>query len=246
MDIWVVLPAFNEEENLPKLLGAFELLKSEAYNATIHILVVDDGSTDRTADISADFADKLSITVFQNEKNMGLAYTFKRGISIAAEKAGPEDIIICMDADNSHPPGLVLRMIQYIREGRDVVIASRYQKQAVIRGVSLMRRFLSYGMSVLFRIVCPIAEVKDYSCGYRAYRASFLQKAIADKGKQLFAGEGFSCMAGMLLSLANAGAVCGEVPIILRYDRKAGQSKMKILKTVRNTMAVMIHSKMNR
>ena len=246
MDIWVVLPAFNEEENLPQLLEAFKSLESEAYNTDIHILVVDDGSTDRTFDIATSFADKLSVEVFQNEKNMGLAYTFSRGISIAAEKAGAKDIIICMDADNSHPAGLALRMIRYIREGRDIVIASRYQNQAVVKGVPLSRRFLSYGMSILFRIVCPIPGVKDYSCGYRAYRAAFLQNAMANKGKQLFAGEGFSCMAGFLLSLAGEGAVCGEVPIILRYDKKKGSSKMNVLKTIGNTMAVMIHAKRNR
>lgn len=243
MNVWVVLPAYNESENLPNLLHGFQTLKNEIYNLNLHIIIVNDGSTDNTSQVARNYNGPLNITVYDNEHNMGLAATFMRGITLAAEKADPDDIILCMDADNSHSPGLSLRMTRNILEGRDVVIASRYQPGAVVLGVPVFRQFLSYAMSILFRLVFPIKGVKDYSCGYRAYRAHFLKKTIQKYGDELFAGEGFSCMAGILLSLGREGAVCGEVPIILRYDQKAGASKMKIMRTIRQTLVLLLRQR---
>lgn len=243
MKVWVVLPAFNEAENLPKLLDGFSRIREDVYNLDLHIIVINDGSTDRTADVARQAAGTLSVEVIDNPRNLGLADTFMRGMMIASEKADSRDVILCMDADNSHNPGLAVRMIRDIQEGRDVVIASRYQPGAVVRGVPLHRQFLSYAMSILFRVVYPIPGVKDYSCGYRAYRAGFLQEALKRQGNKLFIGEGFSCMAGLLLSLGREGAVCGEVPIILRYDQKAGSSKMKILRTIQRTLSMLFRER---
>lgn len=239
MRCWVVLPAYNESENLPALLDGFRRTQEDAYNLDLRILVVDDASTDQTGDVARRGYGDLSVEVFRNEHNLGLADTFMRGMMLAADRAGADDIILCMDADNSHSPGLTVRMLRDIREGRDVVIASRYQPGAVVRGVPLPRRMLSYGMSILFRCLLPIEGVKDYSCGYRAYRAAFLKKALAEQGHNLFIGEGFSCMAGILLALRRQGAICGEVPIILRYDQKAGGSKMKVIRTIGRTLRLL-------
>lgn len=243
MKIWVVLPAYNESENLPGTLNGFKQMATEIYNLDLRIIIVDDGSTDGTAEVARGFGNELQIEIYENEKNLGLADTFMRGITIAAEKAEESDIIVSMDADNTHSPGLTLRMARNILEGRDVVIASRYQPGAIIRGVPLMRRILSRGMSLLFRTVYPISGVKDYSCGYRAYRAGFLQQALEKQGKELFAGKGFACMAGILLSLGRAGAICGEVPIILRYDQKAGASKMRVARTVFQTLRMLMRAR---
>jgi dolichol-phosphate mannosyltransferase len=243
MKVWVVLPAFNEALNFPALLDGFGRMHQDVYHLDLRILVINDGSTDDTAQVARNWKGGVSVEVFDNPQNMGLADTFMRGMLIASEKADPYDIILCMDADNSHSPGLCAHMIRDIQEGRDVVIASRYQPGATIRGVPLLRRFLSYVMSILFRLVFPIPGVKDYSCGYRAYRAGFLQEALKRQGNQLFVGEGFSCMAGLLLSLGREGAICGEVPIILRYDQKAGASKMKVMRTVIRTLKMLFRER---
>jgi len=112
--------------------------------------------------------------------------------------------------------------------------------------VPRLRRFLSRGMSILFRIVFPVEGVRDYSCGYRAYRAEFLQEALEDQGERLFAQDGFACMVGILLHLARADAVFGEVPLVLRYDQKLGESKMNVGRTVLRTLHLLVRERFGR
>ncbi len=239
MRVWVVLPAYNEAANLPALLAQLAEIAAESFRLDLRVVVVDDGSTDDTAAVAARSAGALPIEVIRNDRNRGLASTFLRGMTAAAAKAERGDVVVCMDADNSHVPGQILRMIRGIQEGRDVVIASRYQSGAVVRGVPWSRRLLSRGMSVLFRVLCPIEGVRDYSCGYRAYRAEFLQKVLAALGERPLSEEGFACMVEMLLLLAREGAIFGEVPLVLRYDQKLGASKMDVGRTVARTLVVL-------
>jgi dolichol-phosphate mannosyltransferase len=247
MRVWVVLPAYNEAANLPPVFDGFRKLARDTWNLDLRVILVDDGSTDGTPQAAAQSAQGLNVEVLVNERNMGLAETFTRGLRRAADAAGADDMVVCMDADNSHLPGQVLRLIREIQEGRDVVVVSRYRPGAVVRGVSLPRRILSRGMSVLFRVVYPIKGVRDYSCGYRAYRAGFLQQAIRSQGDDLFAvGDGFACMVRILLRLAKEDAVFGEIPIILRYDRKEGVSKMRVGRTVWRTLRVLLRERFSR
>lgn len=246
MRVWIVLPAYNEADNLPALLGRFRELADEAYRLEVRVLIVDDGSTDDTAAVALREARSLPVEVVRNETNRGLAETFMRGMTEAARRATPGEIVVCMDADNSHVPGQILRMVREIQEGRDVVIASRYRPGSVVKGVPRLRRFLSRGMSILFRIVFPVEGVRDYSCGYRAYRAEFLQEALEDQGERLFAQDGFACMVGILLHLARADAVFGEVPLVLRYDQKLGESKMNVGRTVLRTLHLLVRERFGR
>jgi dolichol-phosphate mannosyltransferase len=82
--------------------------------------------------------------------------------------------------------------------------------------------------------------VRDYSCGYRAYRASLLREAFARWDQDFISEPGFSCMVDILLKLDKLGAICTEVPMILRYDRKPGKSKMNVRKTIWQTLSLLI------
>jgi dolichol-phosphate mannosyltransferase len=81
-----------------------------------------------------------------------------------------------------------------------------------------------------------VPGVRDYSCGYRAYRADLLRRAFAEMGDQFVNQSGFSCMVDILLKLNWLNAVIAEVPLILHYDYKKGASKMKVGRTVRETL----------
>jgi len=238
MKLWIVLPAYNEEEALPLLLNSLiENLNDDGKKFSI--IVVNDGSKDKTGEIAESFSKNFPVIAMHNDGNKGLSDTIRNGLKEAAHLAGPQDIIITMDADNTHPAGLALRMTRLIREGNDVVIASRYQKGAHVRGLSFYRKFLSYGASWLFKIVFPIRGVHDYTCGYRAYRASVMKRLIEKRGNEFVSTRGFSCMVDILLQLREEDLVFTEVPLVLRYDLKPGASKMNVMSTVMETLGLL-------
>lgn len=236
--ILVVLPAYNEEANIASLLRRiFETLTDDQMGFSV--IVVDDGSSDRTREILEDTQREMPLIVQRHERNQGLGATLRDGLRQAAELANARDIIITMDADESHTPGLMLRMVRMIREGYDVVIASRYQPGSRIYGLSMRRRIVSRLASWLMRVVFPTPGVTDYTCGYRAYRAEALQQAYAAYGDSLVSQDGFQCMVDVLLKLRRLPLIFGEVPMILRYDLKRGSSKMRLMKTARNTLRLL-------
>lgn len=238
--IWIVLPAYNEEADLPALLERVEASMFEA-RLDYQLIIIDDGSTDRTLEILQEASNRLPLLIERHEKNQGLGATIRDGLLRACELARPTDVIITLDADNSHTPELVLRMVRHVREGHDVVIASRYQSGSRVRGVPLLRRLVSYWGSLVFKLVFPIEGVRDYTCGYRAYRASVLQAVVADAGRPFFDQDGFQVMVDILLKLRqDPDLIFGEVPLILRYDLKAGASKMNVAETAADTARLML------
>ena len=238
----IVLPAYNEELSLPALLERIEVMFEES-DLTIEVLIVNDGSTDGTVAAVARYGGPLPIRLIDVTPNRGLAETMRTGLREALALARPGEVIVTMDADNSHPPGLIPRMVSQIREGSDLVIASRYQRGSRIRGLSRFRRLMSYGASWLFRLASPITGVRDYTCGYRAYRVELLEKAFNRYGHELIQQTGFGCMAELLLKLKRLDPIIHEVPLILRYDMKQSDSKMKIARTVRETLWMLIRSR---
>jgi dolichol-phosphate mannosyltransferase len=236
--ILVVLPAYNEEANIGNLLrGIFETLMDE--NIGFSIIVVNDGSSDRTRQILEEYSAEFPLIVYHHEVNQGLGATIRDGLRQAADIASDRDIVITMDADESHTPGLMVRMIRMIREGYDVVIASRYQRGSRIYGLSFRRRAMSWMASLLMQVLFPTPGVSDYTCGYRAYRAEALKQAYAQYGESLVNQDGFQCMVDILLKLRKLPLIFGEVPLILRYDLKRGPSKMQLMKTSVNTLRLL-------
>jgi dolichol-phosphate mannosyltransferase len=242
---WIVLPAFNEELSLPPLLDRLEAAMVEA-GVPYKVVVINDGSSDSTAQVVREYSSRLPLLLENHPVNMGLGATMRDGLLKAIELAGPEDIIVTMDADNSHNPELIPRMGRLIREGNDVVIASRYQAGSRIRGVPGYRRMMSVGASLLFRLVFPMRGVKDYTCGFRAYRAAALKAGVERHGPAMFDQQGFQCIVDILLKLRPLDLTFTEVPMVLRYDLKEGASKMKVARTMKATLLLMSKRRVGR
>jgi dolichol-phosphate mannosyltransferase len=236
--ITIVLPAYNEEKALEPLLNkCCSFLKGLSPDG--RIIVVNDGSTDETIGVvKACQQAGVPVELIEHECNKGLGETIKTGLLHSLQSAADNDVIVTMDADNTHDPDLIFRMAALIGEGNDVVIASRYVFGAKIIGVPLRRQFYSLGASWLFRLFFPIHYVRDYTCGYRAYRARILKQALQKYGGDFFNTTGFSCMLDILLKLRKLNAVMTEVPLILRYDLKPGKSKMNVGKTIKETLSL--------
>lgn len=233
----MVLPAFNEAENLPSLFRGLIELSSET---DLSVLLVDDGSTDGTASAARRFEKDLPVTVLVNERNLGLGETFARGMLAAIERCRDGDVIVCMDADDSHRPANIPALLELVDAGADVAIASRYRTGARVRGVPAHRKVLARGLSVMFRIAHPVRGVRDYSTSFRAYRRGLFTRALGRYGDDLFDREGFGCMVALLLRLCALGAVFAEAPVDLRYDCKRGGSKMPLISTISHNLRVLL------
>lgn len=222
MTTYLLLPAYNEELALTRLLP-----QVHAANPDIRVIVCDDGSSDRTAEITREHGYAL----IQHADNQGLAAAVRSLISYAARTALDNDVIVMMDGDGTMNPAQITAMSARLDEGFDVVIASRFQPGAIEKGTSVQRRLYSHGCRVLFQTLQPIPQVRDYTCGYRAYRALVLKQQVT-LYPQIFDAPGFSAATELLLSLRLLGARMSEIPLILRYDEKPTASKMKVMRTI--------------
>ncbi|BCX06111.1 MAG: dolichol-phosphate mannosyltransferase [Candidatus Roseilinea sp.] len=240
--IFIVLPAYNEAEALPRLLARIAAVSDAHFGGGLRVILANDGSTDGTPGLARAAADthRLHLDILTHKVNRGLGEAIKTGLKGALERStSDDDVIITMDSDDTHLPGLIPRMVMMIEEGNDLVIASRYQHGSRMLGIPRYRQLLSTGLSWLFRIVYPIPGARDYSCGYRAYRAGALRAALNRFGDSLFVERGFACMVDILIKMHLAGATVNEVPMILRYDRKPGATKMPVKKTIVQTFRLL-------
>ncbi len=236
--IKIVLPAYNEEETILSLIMDIKRILGERFN-DFEVIVVNDGSTDNTAKIVSELNLHI-LKLVEHNRNKGLSESIKTGLLYALKNFDENDIIVTMDADNTHSPGLIHRMSTFIEEGNDVVIASRYRPGARVIGLTLARKTISFGGNMLLRLLFPTRGVKDYTSGYRAYRAGVLSKAF-DLWENSFINEpGFSCQVDILLKLRKMRVIMNEVPLILRYDQKESASKMNVTSTIIDTLKLVV------
>jgi dolichol-phosphate mannosyltransferase len=229
----VVIPAYNEEQNLPLLLPHIGNVLRKA-GREFQIIVVNDGSRDNTRAVAESLAASLAVRVISHPTNLGVGKVFLTGLRAAAESAQPNDIIALLEADSTNDPELLPEMIRCIDAGDDVVIGSRYQKGGRYHKFPPKRLVLSLIANAGVRTLFPIRGAKDYTIFYRTYRAAVLQRGFALFGDKLIETRTFVCNAELLIKLNHASPLrVGEVPLVYRYDLKKGKSKMPIKRTIR-------------
>jgi len=242
--ITVLLPAYNEERSLPTLLPRIDGALKER-GLAYRVIACDDGSSDRTGELLAEYAQSMPLEIVCHKRNRGLGETSRDLFERAAEVCDPDDVIVRMDCDASHGPEVIPRLLAKIEEGFDVVIASRFQRGGGQRGVGLYRAFISRAANLFMKVVFPMRGVREYSCGFRAYRGETIQKAIDFYGNDFIQlkGLGFTCTLEKLVKLKMLGARFAEVPFVLRYDQKRSPSKMITGVTTLGylTLAVLYH-----
>jgi len=236
--LFVALPAYNEEACLPPLLKRFKRLFEDIKEWDPQVIVVDDGSADGTAKIVQKAEKKgYPCELVSHEQNKGLGEAIKTGLRRAAELSeSDDDVLVCMDADNTHPPRYVKEMFRVMNETHaDIVIASRYRKGSKQIGVPPHRMLMSYGAMVLFKIFLRLPKVRDYTCGFRAYRMGLVRASLEHYGDDLITRSGFACTDQLIVNMALFDIKIREIPFILRYDRKEGDSKLQLGTTILET-----------
>ena len=212
---WIVLPTYNEADNLPGIATAILAALPAAT-----LLVVDDGSPDGTGSLADGLAGAdARVRVRHRPVKQGLGRAYLDGFRIAL--AGGAEIVVQMDADWSHDPETLPSLIGPVVGGAaDLVIGSRYTKGGGVVDWGLGRRIISRGGSLFARTVLGL-KPRDLTGGFKAWRASTLA-AVPFEGVR---AGGYVFMIEMTYRASRAGARVREVPITFR-DRRVGQSKM--------------------
>jgi dolichol-phosphate mannosyltransferase len=224
---WVMLPAYNEEESLPKLLPKIAQAL-EGKQITYRVVVVNDGSTDQTADLLEEYKVKLPLDVVTHQINRGLGETERDGFEYIAARCAPDDYVVRLDCDDTHEPQYIFSLVDKINQGFDVVNTSRFQPGGGQVGVNAYRSLISRAANWFMYLVFRIPGAQDYSCGFRAYRGQVLQDAIEIFGNNFIQlrGLGFTSTLETIVKLHLLGCRFAEVPFVLRYDQKQSASKM--------------------
>jgi dolichol-phosphate mannosyltransferase len=224
--IWILLPAYNEELSFAPLIEKLRLTMDELH-ARFRVIVVNDGSKDGTSHVLEELGRRVPLEVLTHKYNRGLGETIRDGLEYIADHAQPDDVIVRMDCDDTHEPSYIPSMLAKLDEGYEVALPSRFAPGGGQVGLDAWRTFLSYAANLLFKLWFPIPGVREYSCGYRAYRASLIQDGLQIFGNKLIdlKGLGFTGTLEKLVKCRMLGARMAEVPFVLRYDQKVSASK---------------------
>jgi len=233
--IYVAMAAFNEAENIGDLMRAIDGVRAQS-RLDMEIVIVDDGSTDETSEVVK--KTKIGTRVHHvRQANAGFTRALENALKVVLNLSRGEDICVTMDADNTHPAELIPQMVEQIRQGKDLVIASRYQKGGRMVGVPFFRALLSLAAKIVLRALIGLKGVREYTSSFRAYRTSVLRKAFKSYPAPL-EGRGFSGVASFLIRLSYLTDKIGEAPLVLRYDFKRSRSRMKLWESLKGYWAL--------
>jgi dolichol-phosphate mannosyltransferase len=172
--------------------------------------------------------------ILAGKENKGLGYGIASIMQHLTEIAAEDDVAIFMDADNTHDINITKLFLEKIKDGADVVIASRFHPESGMEGFPLYRRFLSHAAARFFRIILHLKNVRDYTSGFRAYKVGAL-KDLTDSAKNITLPRGFECQVELLSRFAKSRRFA-EVPLVYKYGAKKGASKMRLFRTIRKSV----------
>ena len=216
---WLILPTYNEAENVEAVVAAAGAVLARASRAGYRVLIVDDGSPDGTGEIAERMAaehDWLEV-LHRGEKN-GIGPAYLAGFRHALEHGA--GYVMEMDSDFSHDPADLARLLQAIYSGADLALGSRYVPGGGVRDWSLLRRVVSEGGSTYARWVLGLS-VRDLTGGFKCFRREVLEAIHFDSVRS----RGYAFQVELTYRAVRKGFCVVEVPIVFR-DRQHGQSKM--------------------
>ena len=209
----VVVPTYNERDNLPLLVAGL------MQHPNVRVLVVDDNSPDGTGDVAEQLAREYKgrINVLHRTTNRGLGRSYIDGLKLAIRE--PVDVICQMDADLSHDPAQLPRLIEGAARG-DLVVGARYIPGGEIVNWPKRRQLLSRFANMYIRTITRL-DAHDCTSGYRCWRRETLAALPLDR----FVSDGYSFLVEMMFAAARKGFRIVEVPITF-VERRLGESKL--------------------
>jgi dolichol-phosphate mannosyltransferase len=220
-----VVPAYNEEANILRLLDDFAA-RFDRLPVESRVIVVDDGSSDSTRELVTDYTGPIRVELVALPRNQGPGAAFRAGFAAALANCSDDGYIVTLEADTTSDLDALPEMFSRVDAGADLVLAHWRMID-----VSRRRRLLSAGAGYVVRRGLGL-DAATVSSFYRVYRASILRAASEKYGDHLIQESGFACKAELLAKLASMGARVDEVTVDLDWSRRNGESKMPVARTM--------------
>jgi dolichol-phosphate mannosyltransferase len=219
---WLILPTFNEAENIQAIVAAAVAQLASAAPGGCHVLIVDDDSPDgtgRIADRLAEIDDRIEVLHRTQRTGLGPAYLagFRHALANGADR------VIEMDSDFSHDPADLPRLLAAVDAGADLALGSRYVPNGSVVDWGILRRVLSRGGCTYARTVLGL-QVRDLTGGFKCFRREVLEAIDLDTVRS----QGYAFQVELTYRAVSHGFTVTEVPIVFR-DRVLGTSKMSPL-----------------
>ena len=216
---WLILPTYNEAENLNAIVSAAGEVLAGAAADGFRVLVVDDGSPDGTGRLADQLAAEHEwVEVLHRTEKNGIGPAYLAGFHHALERGA--GYVMEMDSDFSHDPADLARLLQAIHDGADLALGSRYVPGGGVSDWGTLRRFISEGGSTYARLVLGL-RVRDLTGGFKCFRREVLEAIHFDSVRS----RGYAFQVELTYRAVQAGFRVVEVPIVFR-DRQLGESKM--------------------
>ncbi len=216
---WLILPTYNEAENVEAILAASGEVLAKAAPEGFRVLVVDDGSPDGTGALADAMAERHDwVRVLHRTEKGGIGPAYLAGFAHALEQGA--GYVMEMDSDFSHDPADLARLLEAVRGEADLALGSRYVPGGEVRDWGLLRKVISEGGSTYARIVLGL-KVRDLTGGFKCFRREVLEAIRFEEVRS----RGYAFQVELTYRAVQAGFRVAEVPIVFR-DREEGQSKM--------------------
>ena len=229
--IYIVIPAYNEEQEIE---SAVEEIVNNIGKRKYQLVVVDDGSHDKTVARLKDLKKKYSLEILRHDCNLGPGAAVRTGLKWVLTKAENSDVVVTMESGGISEKGLVLKMISIVENGKaNVVLAGCYAQGGGIKNVPFKRQLLSRVANGLLRLTFPISGVSTYSSLLRAYHVGALKKAEKKFKGKLIVDNGFFSTVEMLIKLSKCKWVkIKEIPMTLDWGKGKRISRMRVGRTI--------------
>lgn len=241
----IIFCALNEAQNLPKLLVNLNH-EMQILQHDFKIIACLDSSNDESLQIISDFQKfhPIKILPLKNQRGLGLAY--KRLFEEVIKNSNDDDLIISLDADNTHNPEQIPEMLHHFeKHNLDLLIVSRFCNTSVMSDFPIHRQFISKSTSILFQNLFSVKKIygeklQDFTSGYRIYKAKKLKELFEIKKNNFITEPEFAYTCELVINLARLNSRVDEIAISYDYGNKIGKSKLRIFRNFTRLIILLI------
>ena len=233
--IKIILCCFNEAENLKKLLPDLER-EMQLVKRDFELLICLDGTSDESLEVINNFSQNCKIKVLPQINQRGLGLAYKRLFLEIVKTCHDNDLVISLDADNTHDPQQIGEMLTYFEKNSlDFLVASRFYGNSLMEDFPFYRKMISKGTSLLLQTIFAVKKIsgenlQDYTSGYRIYRVEKIKKLFAQEQNNFITEPEFTYTCEFIIKLSRIESRIDEIAISYDYGKKIGQSKLRIMR----------------